>query len=247
MRKLYIGTAGWGVPSAVAPHFPSDGTHLERYAARMNCAEVNSSFYRPHQRKTWEKWALATPAEFRFAVKAPKAITHDARLESCGPALHEFFGQVAGLGSKLGPILFQLPPSYVFDEREVCAFLQTLREMHGGAVAFEPRNATWFSLEVDEILRKFAVSRVAADPAKGSALASKPAGESSSRYFRLHGSPRIYWSDYDQPQIESLAEQIHSDASIDSDTPRESWVIFDNTAAGKALKNAIELQTRLVG
>lgn len=202
----------------------------------MNCAEVNSSFYRPHQRKIWQKWASATPADFKFAVKAPKAITHVAKLRNCGGLLADFFEQISGLENKLGPVLCQLPPSQVFDRGVAREFLETVREIHHGQLAFEPRNATWFTLEADRLFREFAVSRVAADPAKGSPLAADPAGDTGLRYFRLHGSPRVYWSSYDSAQLESLAARLLAEDAGDS------WVIFDNTAAGEALKNALELR-----
>lgn len=237
VKTIRIGTAGWNVPSALAEHFSFNGTHLERYASVMNCAEVNSSFYRPHRRKTWQRWTLATPADFKFAVKAPKAITHVAKLQNCGSLLADFFEQISGLENKLGPVLFQLPPSQRFDLGVARDFLETIREIHRGQVAFEPRNATWFTLEVDRLFREFAISRVAADPAKGSPLAAEPAGDTGLRYFRLHGSPRIYWSAYSAAQLENLATRLFAEDA------GESWVIFDNTAAGEALKNALELRT----
>src|ERR1700710_2534323 len=115
LSPLWIGTAGWGVPSRYAGELPSGGSHLARYATRLNAVEINSSFYRPHQRKTYERWAASVPLDFRFAVKLPRAITHDARLAEADAALEVFHTQVSGLGRKLGPLLVQLPPSLVFD------------------------------------------------------------------------------------------------------------------------------------
>ncbi len=236
MKSIHIGTAGWNVPTALAPQFETGGSHLERYASRMNCAEVNSSFYKPHRRKTWQRWAQATPANFRFSVKAPKAITHTAKLLNCGQLLVEFFEQISGLEEKLGPVLFQLPPRYAFDQGVARDFLGTLREVHQGPVALEPRNATWFTTGANRLLREFNIARVAADPAEGSPSAANPAGDLSLRYYRLHGSPRVYWSPYDAEQLKALATQLLSYQS------GESWVIFDNTAAGEALNNALQLQ-----
>ncbi len=88
--SLRIGTAGWSVPALYAEEMPRGGSHLERYARRLNAVEINSSFYRPHQRKTYERWAQSTPADFRFSVKVPKAITHEARLADCDPLLIVF-------------------------------------------------------------------------------------------------------------------------------------------------------------
>jgi uncharacterized protein YecE (DUF72 family) len=236
MSSIHIGTAGWNVPIALKQQFERDGSHLERYASRMNGAEVNSSFYKPHRRKTWQRWAQSTPADFRFAVKAPKTITHTAKLLNCGHRLLEFFEQISGLEEKLGAVLFQLPPSYSFDQGVARDFLGTLREVYAGSVALEPRHATWFTIEANRLLREFNIARVAADPAKGSASAATPAGDDQLRYYRLHGSPRVYWSAYDAAQIRALALQLLAHKS------GKSWVVFDNTAAGEALKNALELQ-----
>jgi uncharacterized protein YecE (DUF72 family) len=241
MQVMHIGTAGWNVPRAQSLQSRSSGSHLERYASMMNSTEVNSSFYRPHRRETWQKWSSITPPGFKFAVKAPKAITHMAKLLDCRDLLAQFFEQIAGLGSKLGPVLLQFAPGYRFQPGVVEDFLGTLRGMHIGPVVLEPRNASWFTPEADCMLRRFGVSRVASDPAKGSPVASTPGGDMALRYYRLHGSPRVYWSSYDAAQIASLVAEIRQ---FDKGT---SWVIFDNTAAGEALKNALELKALLGG
>jgi uncharacterized protein YecE (DUF72 family) len=85
-----IGTAGWGVPSQYLDQVPPGGSHLQRYARRLNAAEINSSFYRPHRRTTYQRWAHSVPDDFRFSVKVPKAITHEAGLAACGALLDRF-------------------------------------------------------------------------------------------------------------------------------------------------------------
>lgn len=160
-----IGTAGWSLPKAYAPHFPGDGSHLERYAQRLSAVEINTSFYRPHRVATYEKWAAAVPAGFRFAVKVPRAITHERRLTDVDEVLARFLGEVAGLGSKLGPLLLQLPPSLAFDCASAARFLATFRRCFAGDIVCEPRHATWFTQDVDKVLCDHAIARVAADPA----------------------------------------------------------------------------------
>ncbi len=174
-RIIRIGTAGWTLPRAHAHHFPETGTHLERCSQTLNCVEINSSFHRPHQLKTWERWARCTPPDFRFSVKLPKAITHTAQLANSGALLQQFFHEVRGLGDKLGPILVQLPPKLAFDESLAHDFFTTLRELHpqhphSGFIALEPRHASWFTPAVNRLLRSFEIARVAADPPKGSPL-----------------------------------------------------------------------------
>jgi uncharacterized protein YecE (DUF72 family) len=96
---------------------PPGNSHLERYARRLDAVEINSSFHRPHQRKTYERWARATPPGFRFSVKLPKAISHEQHLADCGAMLDRFAGEVAGLDDKLGLLLLQLPPKFAFEKR----------------------------------------------------------------------------------------------------------------------------------
>ena len=245
---FFIGTAGWTLPRQHLALFSpvAEGvkpSHLERYATRLRCAEINSSFHRPHRRATWERWAASTPAHFRFAVKAPKAVTHTAKLVNTGDALLEFFDAARGLGDKLGPVLFQLPPKLGFDDGVAREFFTTLRELHGGAVALEPRHPDWFTPAVDQLLRSFEVTRVAADPPKGSELAARPGGWPSLRYYRLHGSPRPYYSEYTEPWLQAFAERLRSPEGRLATA--ETWAIFDNTTLGHAVGNAVRLQDLL--
>jgi uncharacterized protein YecE (DUF72 family) len=245
LNNIHIGTAGWTLPKEHADAFPPPGdanlTHLQRYAHRLHCVEINSSFHRPHMRKTWERWAV-TPDDFRFAVKIPRTITHEARLANTGALLQTFLDQATGLNagpvSKLGPLLIQLPPSLAFDEPLAHDFLTTLRELHPlpHLAALEPRHASWFTPAADRLLRSFAIARVAADPPKGSPLAATPGGAQHLHYYRLHGAPRTYYSDYTEPQLNALAHTLQA-------TPLTTtlWVIFDNTALGHATANALHL------
>src|SRR4051794_14468863 len=112
-----IGTAGWKVPSLYLDQVRPGGSHLERYARRLNAVEINSSFYRPHRRTTYQRWAQCVPDDFRFSVKVPKAITHEADLTDCGALLDRFVEEVMGLGDKLGVLLVQLPPKSALSRR----------------------------------------------------------------------------------------------------------------------------------
>jgi uncharacterized protein YecE (DUF72 family) len=195
MQSMRIGCAGWNIPRLAAPIFNGEGTHLERYSKVFNCSEINSSFYRSHKRETWERWADSVPDEFRFSVKVPKAITHEARLKCTPEALTKFLGEIYFLRDKLGPILVQLPPSFQFEHSVIYEFLSRLRQSYQGEVVLEPRHISWFHDPADVLLKKFQVARVAADPACVP-TASEPGGKSLV-YFRLHGSPQRYYSSYD--------------------------------------------------
>jgi uncharacterized protein YecE (DUF72 family) len=239
MASLYIGTAGWTLPRQHANRFPEEGTHLQRCAAVLSCVEINSSFHRPHRRKTWERWAASTPEGFRFAVKVPKTVTHKAKLIETGALLQQFLEECSGLGEKLGPLLIQLPPSLPFEEGVAHEFLTTFRELYHGSAVLEPRHATWFAPEVDRLLRGFEVARVAADPPKGSALAGRPGGWAALRYWRLHGAPRTYYSEYSEEFLRGFADGLLQERKK---RPVETWVIFDNTALGHGTGNALQLR-----
>ena len=226
----YIGTAGWSIPAQYAPDFPVTGTHLARYAARMTAVEINSSFYRPHQRKTYERWAASVPEDFRFSVKLPRSITQEHRLKDYDALLSRFLEESAGLGSKLGAILVQLPPSLAYDTGVAGDFFAALHHQTKAAIACEPRHASWFTPSADAALKAWHVARVAADPPRAPADGT-PGGWQGLRYWRLHGSPRMYYSDYDAGALEALAGKLKPG----------DWCIFDNTAAFAALGNAITL------
>jgi uncharacterized protein YecE (DUF72 family) len=238
---LRIGTAGWGLPRVWRAEFPADGSYLERYAARFSAVEINSSFYRQHRRGVYERWAAAVPADFRFAVKIPRAITHDQALVAADVLLEVFLEEVAGLEARLGPLLVQLPPSLVLDVDHAEEFFATLRRLHDGPVACEPRHESWFGPDGERLMRRHRISRVAADPARLPA-AAEPGGDPGLVYHRLHGSPRIYWSDYEPQRLAALAERLRRAAAPGV----ERWCIFDNTTLGAATGNALSLARLLV-
>jgi uncharacterized protein YecE (DUF72 family) len=243
MRNVRIGTAGWSIPKAHAGSFRWEGSHLQRYAQVFSCAEINTSFYREHSHGTYEKWASFTPARFRFSVKVPSSITHEQQLRRARAPLVKFLSQVDGLGAKLGPLLIQLPPSLEFSPRLARSFFNVMRDEFDGAVVCEPRHASWFSEKAEAMLVHYRIGRVATDPTRIDA-ARVPAGwlKSSRRdakaiaYYRLHGSPRKYWSSYEPSQLQAWAKEITVlPPSVDA------WCIFDNTASGAALGNALDL------
>jgi uncharacterized protein YecE (DUF72 family) len=230
-QRIRIGTAGWSLYKPPAGRFPDKGSHLERYAAIFDAVEINSSFYRPHKPETYARWAASVPLDFRFAVKLPRVLTHEHRLIDCENLLSRFAGEVASLGEKRGPILIQLPPTLGFDAQVANSFFRLTRGLLGGTIACEPRHAGWFTPEADALLVDHRVARVAADPAPLTPGAES-AGWTGLRYTRLHGSPRIYWSAYDMAEIECQAAVARA-------TVAESWTIYDNTASGAALGNAL--------
>jgi uncharacterized protein YecE (DUF72 family) len=214
----------------------------------LNCAEINSSFYRPHRIEVYQRWAALTPPGFRFAVKLPRAITHDGRLRRAREPLVNFLAQVDGLGNKLAVLLVQLPPSFTFEARPVRNFFSLLAELFRGSVVCEPRHASWFTPSADRVLMALKVSRAAADPARwpqaagpGGWLGAHGDGSDAVLYHRWHGSPRMYWSRYEPEWLSERAQEL-SEWNKDADC----WCIFDNTAGGGALLNALALRRLLI-
>ena len=239
LKTIHVGTAGWSLPAEQRDHFGAGASILARYATRLNAVEINSSFYRPHRPATYARWAESVPGDFRFAVKMPKAITHERRLVDCEALVERFLGEAGALGNKLGPLLVQLPPSLKFDPKIVRAFFAGLHSQFDGGVVCEPRHASWFEERAGEILAELRIAIAAADPARVPG-AEQPGGDPGVAYFRWHGSPRIYYSNYEPQQLDSLRSRMEVEAQ-DTDV----WCIFDNTAAGAATANALELMGRL--
>ena len=235
-----VGTAGWAVPRAVRDRFASEGSGLQRYASVFSAAEINSTFYRPHRPATFARWRETTPLDFRFAVKLPRAMTHEARLVGCEAALDVFLDEVSGLGEKLGPLLVQLPPGLAFEPLAAEAFFEALRARAPGPLVCEPRHPTWFSDDADALLARHQVARAAADPARHPAAGS-PGGWPGLAYWRLHGSPRMYFSSYGDEDLAALANEISAHGAEDR------WCIFDNTASGAAAADALALTALLAG
>jgi uncharacterized protein YecE (DUF72 family) len=239
--KIFVGTAGWSLHSRYAASFPGTGNHLQRYSGTLNAGEINSSFHRPHRPSTYQRWAESVPKDFRFSVKLPKTITHEHRLVSCDDLVNAFFAEAASLGPALGCLLVQLPPSLAFGEATLRTFVEALKRRIAVPIACEPRHPSWFEAEADQVLAELQIARVAADPARVE-RAGEPGGWPGLVYYRLHGSPRMYYSDYGEEALQAIASNLAE--SSRKGVP--SWCIFDNTVSAAATGNALTVQ-RLVG
>lgn len=244
---MHIGTAGWSISREAAAAFPGEGQHLQRYARVLNCVEINSSFHRSHATPVYQRWAAQTPADFRFSVKLPRSITHEGRLRRARAPLQRFLAEAGGLGDRLAVLLVQLPPSFAFEGRTARSFFTLLGELFGGAIVCEPRHESWFTPSADRVLAALRVSRAAADPARvpqaaspGGWLGPKGDGRGAVLYHRWHGAPRIYWSRYESAWVGERAQELRRWPE-----GADVWCIFDNTAGGGAIANALELRAML--
>jgi uncharacterized protein YecE (DUF72 family) len=173
-------------------------------------------------------------------VKVPKQITHENRLIDVEPQIEQLRNETNGLGEKLGAVLVQLPPSLEFDVAVAEPFFTTLKASLNAPIACEPRHPSWFNSEAGSLMEEYGIERVAADPSivpDGRI----PGGCKHNIYFRWHGSPRMYYSAYNERVLSDLATHL---VSLSTNV-RSIWCIFDNTAEGYAIKNALELQQML--
>ena len=236
--RIRIGTAGWTIPRQFAMGFPTAGHSLERYSSVFDAVEINSTFRRSHKPATLVRWITSTPDNFRFAIKMPKSISHELRLVGAENQIVNFVSETSCFGNKLGPLLLQLPPSLAYERTIVEAFFKLARSHVSHDLVCEPRHPSWFEGEADELLASYAVTRVAADPARAP-IAARPGGNPNLVYYRLHGSPRTYYSSYEPENLSRLSREI-AEAQAE-----EVWCIFDNTASGAAAGNAIDIKNRL--
>ncbi|MBC7455141.1 MAG: DUF72 domain-containing protein [Massilia sp.] len=235
-----VGCAGWAIGRDAAPLLAAGGSQLERYAAVFGAVEITSSFYRSHQSTTYARWADSVPSTFRFSVKLPRSITHEQRLSGIEAHLAQFAAEVSALGDKLGCVLIQLAPSHAFEPAIAANFLMRMRASFTCMIACEARHPSWFTDAASALLAHHGVTRVKADPPKGEPgphVSTTPAV-----YLRLHGTPRVYYSSYAEETLAQLADDLAALA----DAGRDAWLIFDNTAAGAALRNAIAVRRKLM-
>jgi uncharacterized protein YecE (DUF72 family) len=156
-KRLCAGASGYSFKEWKGSFYPQDlkpDAMLPWYAERLPTVEINNTFYRMPKVSVLENWARITPEGFRFAIKASRRITHISRLkaDSAADSLQYLYKNLAALGAKRGPVLFQLPPNLKKDLPRLQAFLRLLPEDH--RAAFEFRNETWFSDEVFSELKQ---------------------------------------------------------------------------------------------
>jgi uncharacterized protein YecE (DUF72 family) len=233
--RVHVGTAAWANPPRERLQRGA-ASHLVHYSKSFNAVEINSSFYRSHRRATYERWRDITPSLFRFSVKMPRSVTHECALRRCRPEVRQFLDEVSGLGRKLGVILVQLPASLAFETRIAGRFLESLAAQSSARIACEPRHPSWFNSRAGDLLRRHDIARVAADPSAND-NGSLPGGSLNLLYYRLHGSPKMYYSAYSAEFLSRLAARIRESNSIAKDV----WCIFDNTARHEAWPNAQQL------
>jgi uncharacterized protein YecE (DUF72 family) len=231
--KVWIGTSGYNYPEWRGSFYPDKwpaAKMLPYYAERFSSVEINNSFYRMPSEQTLLGWSSATPEHFKLTLKAPKRITHQARLRDCADSVAYFSKLAATLGPKRGALLFQLPPFMRKDCGLLAAFIATLPAASGAA--FEFRHASWFDDELYALLAQHDLALCIADSEK---LSTPVQVTASYAYFRLRDEG------YGSADIERWAELIATRAAH----CRDVFVYFKHEESGKGPAFARMLQQAL--
>ncbi len=237
--EIRIGTSGWNYRHWRGVFYPSKlPVHrwLSYYSQFFDTVEVNATFYGSLKRETLRRWLAETPESFVFAVKASRFITHVRRLKGVSEAIQRFWEEVLLLGNKLGPILYQLPPSLTYDPAIIEDFLACLPPEPPSVI--EIRNATFHQREFLEQLKKYRVALCLSDTA-GRYPSLWEEVTADLVYIRLHGSRRLYHSCYTEEELQVWARKIRRFPV------KRVYVYFDNDALGWAPENALRLKALL--
>lgn len=235
--EIRIGTSGWNYPHWKNIFYPenlSRGKWLEFYIKHFETVELNATFYRLPAEKTFQNWYKRTPKGFIWSLKASKFITHTRRLKDVQEPLNKFYSAVSKLKEKCGPILFQLPPSLVFEKNLLEDFCEVLDSSY--KYTLEVRNKSWINDDTFEILKKYNVAFCISDTA-----GKYPYHEEITAdfvYIRLHGPTKLYASEYTEQAISHWAEKL-------TNWGKDAFVYFDNDFEGYAIKNAKMLKRKL--
>lgn len=238
--RYYIGTSGWSYYSFKNIFYPPDlktKDWLKFYSQYFNTVEINVTFYRTPRASTFKKWYEETPSNFVFSIKAPKIITHIKRLREVEESLELFLKSLSPLKEKARVLLFQLPPSLPYDRTLMEKFLKKIH-IESYRCAIEIRHKSFHNEEFAELLRKHKVCLCFSDC--GSRYPSWYEVQTADfLYLRLHGSPKLYVSNYEEEELDRIANLIKRFRV------EEVYVYFDNTSLGYAVKNALIIKEKL--
>jgi len=228
-RTFWIGTSGWQYDSWKGRFYPRNlpkSRWLAYYAERFATVEVNNSFYRLPSEAAFERWRDATPAGFLIAPKVSRYLTHIRRLRDAEESVELFWSRAKLLGSKLGPLLFQLPPTFAADEERLASFLELLPK--GARSAFEFRHPSWETEATRSLLDAAGAALVLADR-PGARVPPRVAGGWS--YVRFHqGTPD--GAGYPRAKLRRWADRL-------TELPAEDvYVFFNNDPGGAAVRDA---------
>ena len=235
-ENLYIGCSGFYNNDWKGSLYPEDAKskdYLSLYSQQFNAVEINSTFYRKPTAKTLQKWFDDTPENFKFFIKIPKTISHEKRLENCKEEITEFCIHIQNnLKEKLSGFLYQFPPSFKNTEENLNRILENIDSQFLNVIEF--RHESWWNDEIYKILKdnKIIFSGVSFP---GNLSEDIVINSNDVLYYRLHGKPVLYKSEYSEGFLNDLAEKIKNSGL-------KSFMFFNNTWGTSAIKNGLYLQ-----
>jgi len=202
---------------------------FEYYCEHFNTFEINATFYKFPTLRVMKNWYNKAPEDFIYAVKAPKIITHIKKFGDCKEEINQLYAVCKeGLAEKLGCILFQLPPSFSYNEDRLGLIINSLNPDFKNVVEF--RNESWWRQEVYDALAKNSITFCTVNYPK---LPTAVVVTTKTVYIRLHGNPKLFYSEYTLPELEELYNDILSQEKL-----KEVFIYFNNTASTAGIVNA---------
>ncbi len=236
----YIGCSGFAQGYWKGFFYPEDlpaKEYLNYYSRYLNAVEINSTFYRKPTLKTLEKWYDSTGPNFKFFIKIPKAVTHIKKLKETKEETDLFCNHIfAGLKEKLAGFLFQLPPSFHFSPENLEYVLQTVNKDFLNVVEF--RHKSWWTKEVFHKLKESNIVFCGVSFPKD-IPDDVIVNNDKFLYYRLHGVPTLFKSEYSKDELEALGEKLKSFSGT-------SFVFFNNSWGTAGIKNALEMNKILL-
>ncbi|MGJ0431352.1 DUF72 domain-containing protein [Methylobacter sp.] len=240
MSRFYVGTSGWNYPDWQDDFYAGiiRRDRLKFYAQQFPAVEINGTFYRLQSPDTFQKWAQETPANFRFAIKANRYLTHHKKLMDPAASVLIEKNHAEALKEKLAVVLWQLPGLVKKDLVKLQQFIAALLQWKNVRHTVEFRHASWFD---DETAHYLAEAGLAVCLSDAEAWPMWDRVTTDLVYIRLHGHTQTYVSSYSKPELAQWADRIEQWLKQD----KQVHVYFDNTAQGAAPHNALELQKLL--
>lgn len=242
-NKIFIGTSGWNYYHWKGVFYPQDlksSELLSYYTKYFSTVEINSSFYHLPRETTFLNWQEKVPQNFLFSIKVWRRITHLKKLNQIEEDLKTFWQRCLVLKEKLGPLLFQFPPSFKNNKKRLEKFCKNFRKLVGEdqPAGFEFRHQSWFDKSIYKILKNYNLALCWADTP---CYPYQEVVTADYLYLRLHGHQQLYASKYTKKQLEDYAKKINKFLK----TGESVYVYFDNDAYGYAVENALELKNLL--
>lgn len=238
-KSIFIGTSGWSYKHWTGNFYPNNlkaKEYLKYYAEQFSSVEINSSFYHSLKDQTVKNWVKAVPENFVFAVKADRYITHMKKLEDAEETVPGFIKTLKSFETKLGPILFQLPPSFDFNLQRLESFLKYLPDDY--SYTFEFRSKSWFNQYTYDLLKNYNASLCIYNLA---GYQSPEILTADFAYIRMHGTIDIGSGKYSDKELKKLSENIETYKS----QGKSIYCYFNNDGNGNAVLNALLLKKYL--